>query len=55
MLVIGSVKMLNFSKENGDLGGLNLIFFSTGTFALPAPFFLERNLSKFHESFDEIR
>ena len=26
MLVIGLVKMLNFSKENGDLGGLILIF-----------------------------
>ena len=30
MLVIGLVEVLNFlNQENGDLGGLNLIFFSS--------------------------
>ena len=35
MLVIGLVKMLNFSKENGDLGGLNLIFLRPQSVTVP--------------------
>ena len=35
MPVIGLVKMLNFSKENGDLGGLNLIFLRPQSVTVP--------------------
>ena len=49
------IESISRISKKGRILRLFSFFFSTGTFAHPAPFFLERNLSKFRESFDEIR